>query len=453
MIFGQTVQDLRTDDVRDRPLRRWWNLIVWAYLLLPLFPVFGVAGLFIALVGVTICCWRPMLQRPLNRGFALVALLMIVSTLLAHRQLESLLGLFNFLPFFWVFAALAEVIRTPKQLRQLAWVLTLTSIPVVLIGLAQEFLGFGLLWNCGVVNWMIQVGGNPPGRISSVFVYANVLATYFCFTFAMSLGLWVEAIKTQRVAVPGLNPWQRYQPWWLGLVVLGNAAALVLTDSRNAWAIALFTIVIFAIYLNWNWLIAVITAISTAILVAAFAPAPIHSPFRQVVPAAVWMRLNDQLYPNRPVQDLRITQWQFAWGMFQQRPIFGWGLRNFTPLYQERYQVYIGHPHNLPLMLFSETGFLSTVLLLGLLAWVGYQGTRLLQTGSSLSIYHQKPRDRLILFVFLVAFGGYALFNLLDVTLFDVRINLMGWLLPAAIMGLVYQRNDPLGRIEPGEAG
>jgi len=453
LIRGQTVQDLRTDNLSDRPLRRWWNLILWAYLLIPLFPVFGVAGLFIALVGVTVCCWRSIVQRSLNRGLALVALLMVISTLLAHRPLESLLGLFNFLPFFWVFAALAEVICSPKQLRQLAWVLSLTSIPVVLIGLAQEFLGFGLLWNWGIVNWMIQVGGNPPGRISSVFVYANVLATYFCFTFAMSLGLWVEAVKNQQVADQSLKPWQQYQPWWLGLVVLGNAATLGLTDSRNAWAIALFTIVIFAIYLSWNWLLAGITAISTAILVAAFAPAPMHSPFRQVVPASIWMRLNDQLYPNRPVQDLRVTQWRFAWGMLHQRPIFGWGLRNFTPLYQESYQVYIGHPHNLPLMLLSETGFLSTVLLLGLLTWVGYQGTHLLKTWSSPSIHLPKPRDHLILFVFLVAFAGYALFNLFDVTLFDVRINLIGWLLPAAIMGLVYQRNDSFDRIEPGEAG
>jgi hypothetical protein len=38
-----------------------------------------------------------------------------------------------------------------------------------------------------------------------------------------------------------------------------------------------------------------------------------------------------------------------------------------------------------------------------------------------------------------VAFGGCTLFNLLDVTLFDLRVNLLGWLLLSAICAVVYQ--------------
>jgi hypothetical protein len=48
-----------------------------------------------------------------------------------------------------------------------------------------------------------------------------------------------------------------------------------------------------------------------------------------------------------------------------------------------------------------------------------------------------KLDDRLIIFTYLVAFSSCVLFNLLDVSLFDIRVNLLGWLLLSAIAGIV----------------
>jgi hypothetical protein len=42
----------------------------------------------------------------------------------------------------------------------------------------------------------------------------------------------------------------------------------------------------------------------------------------------------------------------------------------------------------------------------------------------------------LIIFTYLVAFGACVLFNLVDVTLSDVKINTIVWLLLAAIAGV-----------------
>jgi hypothetical protein len=52
---------------------------------------------------------------------------------------------------------------------------------------------------------------------------------------------------------------------------------------------------------------------------------------------------------------------------------------------------------------------------------------------------YQWYQNRLILFTYLVTFGGCILFNLLDVTIFDFRVNLLGWLLLSAICGVVYR--------------
>jgi O-antigen ligase len=219
-----------------------------------------------------------------------------------------------------------------------------------------------------------------------------------------------------------------------------------LTDSRNAWAIAVLACLAFALYQGWRWLVAGVGVIAGSVLWAAFGPAPTQPWFRAIVPAFFWARLSDQRYPDRPVALLRVTQWRFAWSLTEQRPWTGWGLRNFTPLYQAQMHTFIGHPHNLVLMMTAETGIPATLVLLGLVGWVMFRGVLLLRDWPNL-FAQPVPRwtsDRLIFFSYLVAFGASTLFHLLDVTLFDARINILGWVLLSAICGLVYRQQAML---------
>ncbi|MCC3433234.1 MAG: O-antigen ligase family protein, partial [Microcoleus sp. PH2017_04_SCI_O_A] len=177
----------------------------------------------------------------------------------------------------------------------------------------------------------------------------------------------------------------------------------------------------------------------------------------------------DEMFPNRPTATLRTTQWEFAWSMAQQRPWTGWGLRNFTPLYQDRMHEWLGHPHSLMLMLAAETGFPTTLLLFGLVGWVLARGVLLLGNWqvSAVDIKQEQiatlevpenplvlnqnsiststnqvvcqdveNADRLIFFSYLLAFAACTLFNTVDVTLFDLRVNTISWVLLAAICGI-----------------
>lgn len=412
-------------------------------LILPLSSFLG--GVSILLIAL-ILGWQlfPVLrQRWVNQGLAIVSLLMLLSAALAQVPTAAWLGLFNFLPFFLAFAVLSELIHTPTQLRRLAWILVIGSVPVVVIGLGQQWLGWsGHIQVLGiVVDWLIRAGGNPPGRMSSVFFYANVLATYFVVTFILALGLWIEAVNL-RSQTSSRQKWMT--PQWLILtaIVVGNAIALILTNSRNGWAIAAIACLALALYQGWRWLLVGVGAATSAVLMAAFAPSPIREGWRTIVPAFFWARLTDELYPNRPERMLRSTQWKFAWSMAEQRPWLGWGLRNFTPLYQAQMNSTMGHPHNLVLMLMAETGIPATVMLVGIVGWVVAQGSRNLFHWHSDPAHpldqEQQASDRLIYFTFLVAFMGCTLFSLFDVTLFDARINLIAWLLLAGICGMVY---------------
>lgn len=62
---------------------------------------------------------------------------------------------------------------------------------------------------------------------------------------------------------------------------------------------------------------------------------------------------------------------------------------------------------------------------------------------SCLRLAKMAEHDRLIYFSFITAFMGCALFSWLDVTLFDVRLNAIGWLLLAAIWGTCQDRSQP----------
>ena len=139
---------------------------------------------------------------------------------------------------------------------------------------------------------------------------------------------------------------------------------------------------------------------------------------------------------DRPTAHLRITQWQFLGDMIKQRPITGSGLRSFTPAYEAAMDTWLGHPHNLYLMLTSEIGIPAAGLFIGFVGWILVRG-RLVWQGLA------EKSERLIFFSYFMAFSGYALFNLLDVTVLDLRLNVFAWLLLAGIWGLGKQVNQP----------
>lgn len=444
-------KSLISDTPPDTPQRQAsWIALQLATLLLPFSSLLGSLGFILVTLGIWRRQFSTLIRRPLNWGLAIVGLLMVVSAAMSLKPIDAALGLFNFLPLFLIFAALSELIQTPTHLRRLSWILVIASVPVVLIGIGQQFLGWAgqvqLWW---LVNWTIYPTGNPPGRMASVYAYANVLASYLVITFIVSLALWIEAFRwpdrTQHSQTHSLTR----RRLWLSLIVLGNGIALIFTNSRNVWAIAILASLAFALYLGWRWLLVVVGLVATSIVGAAFGPGPIRQGLRTVIPAFFWARLTDELYPDRPVAQLRTTQWRFAWSLTQQRPWTGWGLRNFTPLYESQMRLFIGHPHNLFLMLGAETGLPAALLLFSLVGWIVFQGARLLlrwERRRSLMTAEGavSSPDQWIVFTYLTAFMGCTLFSLLDITLFDVRINLLGWLLLAGICGQVYghQQND-----------
>ena len=497
----------------DRHLQIPWNLAQVGMLIFPLIPILGALGLFLGLAGTCKQKFRQISRRPLNRGFAILSALLVITAVFANNRIEAFLGLYNFLPFFLLFATFSGLIQNLPQLRHLSWMIVISSIPVIILGLGQQFLGWsGIDQLQPVFGWVLEPKGNPPGRMASVFMYANILACYLTIAFILALGLWMEGFARKKegttriltrihgliieqksgvrsqesegrgsreegILMPNAQcpmpnaqcPMPNYRFLFLSFAVIGNAVALIFTNSRNAWGLAVLAVFAFAFYAGYKKILAAVFSVASTVFLSAFGPEPLRQYLRIIVPAFFWARLTDEMFPNRPTATLRTTQWEFAWSMTQQRPWTGWGLRNFTPLYQAQMQEWLGHPHSLILMLTAETGIPATLLLFGLVGWVLARGVLLLANRSLFpaDIKHEqiatqevaenalalnqkyiinsknqvvcqevRAADRLIFFSYLLAFVACTLFNTVDVTLFDFRLNTTSWLLLAAICGV-----------------
>jgi O-antigen ligase len=425
-----------------------WNCFQLGMLITPIIPSVGAISIVIAAFITWIKKYRTIIRRPLNWGFAALSILLIITVGFSNDKLAAFLGIFNFLPFFIFFAGLGVLIQTPAQLRQMAWITVLGSLPIVIIGFGQFFFSWGTpQGEPTFLGWTIVPGGEPAGRMSSLFMHANILAGYLMIVFILNLGLWLEAYRLRSRGANQFKIFNLFPPTstlpFLTLTVIANFVALILTNSRNAWAIAIFACFAFAVYQGWRILVGSVTAIVSSVMLAAFAPKPIAEVFRRVVPAFFWARLNDEMYPNRPVASLRKTQWQFAWNMAQQRPWTGWGMRNFSSMYEAQMHFPLNHPHNFFLMLGAETGFPAVILFCSLLAWILIAGIQLLQKSKDMN-----QEDKLIFFSYLLVLMSWVLFNLVDVSLFDVRLNVFSWLVFAAICGVIYgykQENKYVG--------
>jgi O-antigen ligase len=406
-----------------------WHLILFSLLFLPLFPTLGAFALGIALLLTWSHQYKKIIKVPLNWGFFLLGIWLILTSCIAYQPKESFLGLANFLPFFALLAANGVVIRKFSQLKQLAWAIVIPSFPIGILGLGQMFLNWRIPWT--ILGWELVAKGNPEGRMSSVFIYTNNLAAYLLIAFILGLGLGIITCQNWHTSQSSKKSWLL---GFLALTIVIDALGILLTSSRNAWAIAVLACIAFALYLGWRSLVLAFFGFVSAIGWASFGINPSRDWLRGIVPAYFWARLSDQMYPDRPIPTLRSSQWKFAAEMIAQKPLTGWGLRSFSPLYEQQTGFWFGHPHNILLMLTAETGIVGAIIFLGLVGWIVAGALILLiRRLQSCRATPRRRENNLILFAYLLAFAGCTFFNLLDLTIFDLRVNTLGWFILSGI--------------------
>lgn len=353
--------------------------------------------------------WRDSWMQPL----LLAGLLMLVGCCFAQSGALAWAGLANWLPFFWAFWACRPHLETVNQRRQAAWMLVAGTVPVLVTGFGQMLLGWSGPWQLGggAIVWFVAPGGQPSGRLSGLFDYANIA------------GAWLGVVWPLMLACV-LRP----DAWWRRsgafALALSTAVAVVFTQSRNAMGALALALPLVIGPLQWSWLLPLLALLTVPLALAVLPGIPIglKSWSAALLPDRIAERLLDQDTPTA-WKHTRLGQWGYGIELVAARPWFGWGAAAFSVLYPI-YAVkrWHGHSHNLPLELAISHGLPVTVLIVGTVFV-------LLVVALKRGMLRRDPLERAWWAAALVMVVMHAT----DLPLFDSRMNILGWVLLAGL--------------------
>jgi O-antigen ligase len=422
----------RLDAHRPPEADLWgWRCFQLGVFVLPASALFAALLLFPALIQGS-RRRSPMRNDRVNLVLLAVAALMVVSALSVSLQVAALpeyspalawAGLGNWLPLFWGFWGFQPYVANPAARRRIALAIVAGTVPVVVTGLGQLWLGWSGPWQIfgGAVIWHVKQGGNPPDRLAGLFDYANIAAAWLSLSWPFVLAAFLTCFGVARKTLKRVL-W----PWLVvALLVVGQAAALYLTDSRNGWGALVLAVPFVLGPSAWIWLLPALALLALPVVLAALPGIPevIQSPMRNFVPQEIWGRLNDfNSQGRRPDQITRLSQWRVAFELIADRPWLGWGAAAFTVIYPLRTGFWHGHTHNILFELSLAHGLPAALLLVGLVIW-------LLIRAAHLGMPQALPFER----AWFVSALILVVLHSSDLPMYDSRINIAGWILLAGL--------------------
>lgn len=423
---------------------RLWPWLWVGVLVLPIFPALGGTVLLI-LCGIT---WffhgKILVREELIQGLGAFGVWLIITCFFPAAPRNGALQLFNYLPLFGLFA-MAALVLNKNRIPQLTYGLFLPIFAIALVGAIETHTEILIPEKLGKILGFAD-SFFPKLRMDSVFMNPNLCGAYGLFTWPLGLGLWFDhwqrfiADVQRKIPTPFTGKaWGSWLVVTLGLVA--NGYLVLFSQSRNAWiGVALVTLA-FAIYCRWSFVVMWFSVAAGAIATVAFG----IPTFTALVPKIISDRLSVALLEQQETYSYaRSGLWEFAMQLIKEHPIVGWGLDSFSPLFQAESRVWMHHPHNAWLMWASEVGLVPTIaftMLLGSVLWRSVKLIRYYQ-------HHYQPRAALFLFSYGVAFLAIAFFNCFDISLFEIRLNIMAWIIFAGLF--THHFSPPL--VPPTEA-
>jgi hypothetical protein len=192
-----------------------WGCFQLGMLLLASSAFLGGLLLLVALILGSLRRAPPLADR-CHQVLLVVAGLMVAGCLRASSGWLAWVGLANWLPFFWAFWGFQPYLSTPAARRRVALALVAGTVPVIVTGLGQLWLGWSGPFQMfgGLIIWHLKAGGNPPDRLAGLFDYANIAGAWLVLVWPLALApcsspVWA-GFNACRAADHG-RPW--WEPW------------------------------------------------------------------------------------------------------------------------------------------------------------------------------------------------------------------------------------------------
>ena len=332
----------------------------------------------------------------------------------------SIIGLFNWIPFFWFFWSVQPYLNT-KEKRKIASLAALSgTVPVIITGFGQYFFG----WNGpftflnGLIVWYQRPLSVNDG-LTGLFNHANYTGSWLNFVWPFCIALLLE--KTQ-------NKLKRTFSICL-LTSIGIAAFL--TNSRNAWAGLFLSIPIMVGSESFAWITAIFIIIFVIISICVFPifEGDIQNLFRSVIPNKIWYEFSPKGFEGLDIKRLDLLVSALKISFIQ--PFIGIGAGSFTAIFAFQTGFWKGHSHNLLIELAISYGIPVTILI----------GTTILilLVKSSKVLFFTPKNNNINLFdrAWWVSIFIFILSQLVDIQYFDGRISIFFWVLLAGIKEII----------------
>ena len=350
---------------------------------------------------------------------------------------KAMLGLFRVFPnvqswtILYTWRALANLLlgwglyRSVKRVfagtspRPLGLALGVGLVPLLSLGLAEHagLIGLGAYRAIGGEAWQT--------RLHSLFFHSGWLAEYL-----------VLAVP---VAAAALLGWRQRGRLLATLIVAVALATLLFTEQRGGWVTAAAQLGALAA-IGLPWLVrhrqGLRPAVAAGLVVVILA-------FGVVIlrPSALLPVVERAITPASHLSG-RLGVWTNSVELAKERPLLGWGLGSFSPVYDHKNQWWWPPPrpiwltaHNLYLNIAVERGLLG-VAALALLIWGGAICIRRGLRGETLE-------ERQLTLGLALSFGGFLIYGIVQYLFFLKNIEFLVWILLGTLAAMTPVKETP----------
>tara|TARA_B100000886_G_C20423510_1_gene492742 strand:+ start:123 stop:1442 length:1320 start_codon:yes stop_codon:yes gene_type:complete len=332
------------------------------------------------------------------------------------------IGLLNWLPLFFCYWGFQKYLKTKKDRSDSAKIFIVGSIPVLISGFCQYFLGlYGpyRFFNNLIIWYQRPIGDD--GSVSGFFNNYNYAGAWLCIIFPLCLGFLFKNYK------------EKIFKYINFAIVSSFVIMLVLTTSRSAILAALISYLILEKFSKKKILSIFISIISTIFLfqILILFDLNIQKYITEFLPSGYLNKISSFSLSN--IDSLpRFDIWSKSISLINQNLFFGYGAGSFPKIYSMYDGNFVGiqHTHNIFLELTFNHGMPVALIILFTMIIILISASKicLLQN----QYQHASSIDK----AWIISFTNFLIIHMFDITYFDGRISILCWTLLAGLRSI-----------------
>ena len=328
----------------------------------------------------------------------------------------TLMGLANWLPFFWLFWAFQPFLESASKRKIFVISIISGTLPLLITGFGQYY--FNWIGPFQTLNGLIIWYQKPiisPGGLSGLFSNQNYAGSWLNLVWPFCIALIFE--KTKGIFKKSITI----------SFLLSVCLATFLTYSRNAWSglILALPIVIGTQAIIWIGPLLFFLCIILIFYLTQSFPSEVIDSIKKYIPEKIYLEFAKEGYADLDITRLEILK--SALSLSTIRPFIGLGAASFTAIFAMQTNFYKGHSHNLLSELAISYGLPVVIILFISISSLLIKSGYLIFFKSEL--LKNTPIDRAFwasIFIFLLS-------QLVDIQYFDGKISIVAWTLLSAL--------------------